>query len=814
MAKITDVFDRIVDAKTEEEVIDVLFSISPILNFSDSRFYDVHKCPFSGEYFLILNSSSMKYKIVKNGYEIYDSSIEKKEIIEGKLKYENDKNITNTKKLEWIMLFNLNGKGWVDIPIKAGDVVFGLWCLTKEGHSEPKKRELDILLRISSIAGFKISQLRQMEKEKIYDELYNKINSYDIKNNSVVSYMKILGNLFDSQSLAYFRYDPVYGKLIKVCEVYSSGGEFIEAESGDIDDIYKESKSLTGAAWSYEKFRYIPDFSKLMTERPDLVDRDSLKYHNSILNTDVNSVIYSKIEVPGSTPGLLRAMNKRRRPELRYSSSDLDSLDFLSKTFADTLATRYASERIGYIWDAFSRSLSTFQKIGLDFKSISDSLAGIGFPKTIISIWAGSGELVDFWTGDRVFSEKISMLGSIYCKETSRLSGVGIYEIDSLPIGLHKMCRSLLVDLVYIVPVVEALDKGKFEVVMTIVPLKISTNGILPSKEGCRFWERRPFLLKSIDVLGRLASTMRQLERNRSMLIRAGETIGAVGHEMRNPISKLINLASRTFSCYDQLLCQVGIDFDLNIDPGISIYNEEIVRKKLTNTSEALKDLYLTKTKYDSCTNNVEKIVSDALNWAKASGETIEMHIEDVNLYNLIYDCIDDLKYEIYKKIGLKIQVRDNVKKIGKIPIDRSMMHIVFLNIIDNAVKYSHNPGLKHDYKIKIYCERQSNFIDINFENWGLGIHPSDYENIFKNFYRSKTRDRVHTVRGVGMGLPTCRKFVLLHNGKIKVFSEPTLSNDERIRNMEGYKTIFTVRLPLDLTVGRVDVVTERKEHS
>ena len=94
----------------------------------------------------------------------------------------------------------------------------------------------------------------------------------------------------------------------------------------------------------------------------------------------------------------------------------------------------------------------------------------------------------------------------------------------------------------------------------------------------------------------------------------------------------------------------------------------------------------------------------------------------------------------------------------------------------------------------------------VQHEGLGLGIDASDYENIFSSFYRSKVRDRLHTVRGVGLGLRTCRKIVLLHRGTIDVKSLPTLSDPAKIEAKEGYETTFRVRLPSDLKAGRYDI--------
>lgn len=73
-------------------------------------------------------------------------------------------------------------------------------------------------------------------------------------------------------------------------------------------------------------------------------------------------------------------------------------------------------------------------------------------------------------------------------------------------------------------------------------------------------------------------------------------------------------------------------------------------------------------------------------------------------------------------------------------------------NVLDNAVKYS--PG---GSAIQIRVEPMVSYVFIEVEDEGIGIEKSEYQNIFKRFYRGK-RPEVEAEEGAGVGLYLVRK--------------------------------------------------------
>ena len=103
----------------------------------------------------------------------------------------------------------------------------------------------------------------------------------------------------------------------------------------------------------------------------------------------------------------------------------------------------------------------------------------------------------------------------------------------------------------------------------------------------------------------------------------------------------------------------------------------------------------------------------------------------------------------------------------------------VFVNILDNAVKYSPEAP-----KIEIYTENIKDFIIVKIKDHGQGMSKQAVKRIFEKFYRENTGD-LHNVKGHGLGLAYVKQIIDDHNGQVHVESE------------KGKGSTFFVKLPL-----------------
>ena len=95
--------------------------------------------------------------------------------------------------------------------------------------------------------------------------------------------------------------------------------------------------------------------------------------------------------------------------------------------------------------------------------------------------------------------------------------------------------------------------------------------------------------------------------------------------------------------------------------------------------------------------------------------------------------------------------------------MDLSLMMKTFVNILDNALKYS--PA---DAAVEINAKIVNNLARIEFKDHGIGIPPKDLGRIFDKFFRS---EHSHTFPGTGLGLAICKGIVEAHQGEIWVES-------------------------------------------
>jgi signal transduction histidine kinase len=97
--------------------------------------------------------------------------------------------------------------------------------------------------------------------------------------------------------------------------------------------------------------------------------------------------------------------------------------------------------------------------------------------------------------------------------------------------------------------------------------------------------------------------------------------------------------------------------------------------------------------------------------------------------------------------------------------VDVDMAHRVFINLLENAIKFTPVEG-----RIEIGAQTDGTFVKFWVRDNGPGISPADRERIFEKFIRLRAnKDRP---RGLGVGLAFCRLAVLGHGGEIWVESE------------------------------------------
>ena len=138
---------------------------------------------------------------------------------------------------------------------------------------------------------------------------------------------------------------------------------------------------------------------------------------------------------------------------------------------------------------------------------------------------------------------------------------------------------------------------------------------------------------------------------------------------------------------------------------------------------------------------------------------------------------------------GFVIEVASRSTRLPEVRVDAEAMTQVFVNLLDNAMKYSGTCRL-----VRVEMRHQGDDVAICVTDGGIGIAPEEQRRIFDEFYRAERGNA--GVWGTGLGLAIARHAVQAHGGRIEVES-----------GRDG-GTTFVVLLPAAEAVAdrRVDV--------
>jgi two-component system phosphate regulon sensor histidine kinase PhoR len=162
-------------------------------------------------------------------------------------------------------------------------------------------------------------------------------------------------------------------------------------------------------------------------------------------------------------------------------------------------------------------------------------------------------------------------------------------------------------------------------------------------------------------------------------------------------------------------------------------------------------------------TERLINIVEDLLTLAQLEEKEPKLSIEKVDLKTLINNIKTMFEQNIKKKnLKLAITIDDTIPFIKADPFKMEQM---FINIIDNAIKYTEKGS------IKIAVNQENNAIKIVIEDTGIGIPEDHMPRIFERFYVvDKSRSR--KIGGTGLGLSIVKHIVEAHRGTVTVKSE------------------------------------------
>jgi two-component system phosphate regulon sensor histidine kinase PhoR len=205
--------------------------------------------------------------------------------------------------------------------------------------------------------------------------------------------------------------------------------------------------------------------------------------------------------------------------------------------------------------------------------------------------------------------------------------------------------------------------------------------------------------------------------------------VANVSHELRTPISSIKG--------YAETLLDGKVDNENTVKEFLSIIYQD--------------------------SNRLANLIDDLLDLSKIESGKMKLEFEPLEILPIINRCVNVLgKSAKDKSLSVKLDIPANLLKVLG---DHKRLSQVFLNLLDNAIKYTPEGG-----SITVSAASKENIVQVDISDTGIGIAEKDLPRIFERFYRvDKARSR--ELGGTGLGLSIVKHIIQAHNGQVWVQS-------------------------------------------
>ncbi len=158
--------------------------------------------------------------------------------------------------------------------------------------------------------------------------------------------------------------------------------------------------------------------------------------------------------------------------------------------------------------------------------------------------------------------------------------------------------------------------------------------------------------------------------------------------------------------------------------------------------------------------NRLLSTVEQVLQASRTREKERSLNIAEVEIGKLLKETVNIIqtRYNLDKSAISFSDTSGDAKVSG----DAGELQTVFLNLLDNAVKYSKDV-IKITVKLR---SKQQNKVEIYIRDSGIGIPPEELKRIFRRFYRVQNAS-THDTTGTGLGLYIVQSIIKKHGGHI-----------------------------------------------
>ena len=311
------------------------------------------------------------------------------------------------------------------------------------------------------------------------------------------------------------------------------------------------------------------------------------------------------------------------------------------------------------------------------------------------------------------------------------LVGYTQFFADKEPLWLYLLIAMLLAGIIAFYVFRFTLEKFIYEKIRVIYKTIRNTKTVKGSEQPANHDKPIQNVYEEVIDWGNLKS--KEVEELKEMAQYRREFLGNVSHELKSPIFNIQG--------YVLTLLDGGLE-----DPSIN-------KEYLLRTEKSI--------------NRMIAIVEDLESISQLESSELQLNLQKTDILSLAREVIDGLEIKS-KKRNSTIVFGGNYEKPIFVMADKERIRQVFVNLIDNSVKYG---DLEKGKTVVSFFDMDDHLL-VEVSDNGNGMEQQDMKRIFERFYRTD-KGRSREQGGSGLGLAIVKHIIQAHKQTINVRSTP-----------------------------------------
>ena len=301
------------------------------------------------------------------------------------------------------------------------------------------------------------------------------------------------------------------------------------------------------------------------------------------------------------------------------------------------------------------------------------------------------------------------------------------------------------------------LGEGIFEIPDTLNDKRFHDNPLVTDQPNIRFYAGMPLTTPDGYRLGTLCAIDDQPHRLSDEQRRA---LAALARQLMTLFNlRLQNIELRRA---DEDKCKLisTLSHDLRSSfNGVLGYSRRLLKKSHSLESAQIEEL---SRKLLCSAERSYNQFNRVMEWASSQMTALKYNPVLVDLAPILSDVKDDLAEQAR---GKHIQIHVRIDEDVKVMVDRNMLYSVLLNLVSNAIKFTHEHGT-----IDLVASRSDDKIKVSVVDNGMGMSPDVLERFIAEGRLASTHGTLNE-NGTGLGLVLVREYLHYHDSKLGVHS-------------------------------------------